>query len=85
IKTKEHKEYLEKNPAEYLKSIAEYFKGPKESVENPGFGNIGDPAEVIGELRTLTVRLAGLEARLEAFGSAFIKAEDRPQTRKQQR
>jgi hypothetical protein len=78
VKTKEH---YDKNPLEFVaKNIAEIFKGPKESVEVPGFGNYGDPAEMAGELRVLNARIAGLEARLDAFGSAFIKAEDRPET-----
>ena len=73
-----HKEYLEKNPAEYLKSLAEILKGPKESVDYTGFGNYGDPEIIVAELRILNQRIGQLEARLEAMGSAFIKAEDRP-------
>ena len=83
VKTKEH---FDKNPMEFVaKNIAEIFKGPKESVEVPGFGNYGDPYEVVGELRVLNARIAGLEARLDVFGSAFIKAEDRPETGGQKR
>jgi hypothetical protein len=88
VKTKEHydKRPVEKSLSEYVaKNIAEIFKGPKETVENPGYGNIGDPAEMVGELRALNARIAGLEVRLDAFGSAFIKAEDRPKTGRQGR
>ncbi len=79
------KEFLEKNPMEYLKSLAEMFKGPKESVEYTGFGNYGDPEMVVAQLRVLNQRIAQLESRLETMGSAFIKAEDRPSIRKQKR
>jgi exopolysaccharide biosynthesis predicted pyruvyltransferase EpsI len=63
---------------EYLKSVLEIFKGPKETVETPGYGNIGDPAIIVAELRILNQRISQLETRLETMGSAFIKAEDRP-------
>ncbi|HEY6327017.1 MAG TPA: hypothetical protein VIW73_10960 [Candidatus Cybelea sp.] len=71
---------FEKNPSEFvLKSILEAFKGPKENVENPGFGNVVDPALIAGELRALNQRISGLEAGLERLGSAFVKGADRPQ------
>jgi hypothetical protein len=81
-----HKGYIfEKNPAEYFKSLAEIFKGPKESVENPGFGNYGDPGLIIGELRLLNARIAQMELRLQEMGSSFIEAEDRPPVGRQNR
>jgi hypothetical protein len=81
-----HKGYLEKNPSEFVyKVIGDMVKSPKEAVENPGFGNIGDPGELIGQLNALNRRLATLEARLDAFGSAFIKQEDRPSVGRQNR
>jgi hypothetical protein len=77
---------FDKNPSEFvLKALAEIFKGPKESVEDPGYGNYGDPALIAGELRALNARLSGLESRIEALGSAFIKAQDRPQVGQQRR
>jgi hypothetical protein len=83
---KQHKE-IEKLPREYYanKWIAEIIKGPKETVEDPGFGNYGDPEVIAGELRTLTRRIATLESRLEALGTAFIKAEERPGVGQKQR
>jgi len=57
------------------------FKGPKETVENPGgLGPGGDPGGTIGELGRLSQRVSRLEASLKESqkGKAFIKAEDRP-------
>jgi hypothetical protein len=80
-----HKRYYDKTPFEYFKNLAEIFKGPKESVEDPGFGNYGDPEILVAELRILNQRIGQMQARVEAMGSAFIKAEDRPPVGKQKR
>jgi hypothetical protein len=82
---KEHfKEFPDKNPIDIHPGgksiIADGPKGVKENVELPGQGNIGDPGDIVGELRRLSERVGKLEASAKAAakGSAFIKAPDRP-------
>lgn len=89
--SKDHKEIKEEIGEVYKPTLVDVpfkawtsegpWKGPKESVEVSGYGNIGDPAELIAaELQSLNQRLSSLEASLKGAskGAAFIKAEDRP-------
>jgi hypothetical protein len=77
---------LDKHPKEVIdigkSAVTEGpIKGPKESVELPGFGNNpGDPGDLGPVVQGLSARIARLEAAARGApkGAAFIKAKDRP-------
>ncbi|MGA7356931.1 MAG: hypothetical protein WA431_18070 [Candidatus Cybelea sp.] len=78
VKTKEHFDKPIISDVFTSKWVSEIFKGPKESVESQGWGDIGDPELIVAEIAALNARISQLQVGLQTMGRAFIRSEDRP-------